>query len=119
MLYEFENPLTVQDLSVEVEKLTHVPVMNQRLFHKSHEISKNGVMPLFQYDIENNSVVKLIGDPDPKMKYNNFFSTRPNQIPQPQPVQNTTEYQANMNPKNFAPQSKYTQQNPNTNFRMY
>lgn len=123
MMYEFDTPLTVQDLATEVEKITYVPVNQQRLFHKSHEISRNHGMTLTTCEIENNSVVKLIGDPNPNAKYNNFFTTRPNQVPNSQlPVVNNTEYQSAMSqgPKTtFTPQAKYTQQNPNTNYRMY
>lgn len=121
MMYEFDKPLTVQDLVNEVEKVTYVPADQQRLFHKSHEISRNKNMTLTQCEIENNSVVKLIGDPNPNAKYNNFFSTRPKPDSQI-PMVNNTEYQSAMNqaPRNtFAPQAKYTQQNPNTNYRMY
>lgn len=120
-MYEFDMPLTVQDLANEVEKITYVPASQQRLFHKSHEISKNTSLTLSQCEIENNSVIKLIGDPNPNAKYNNFFSTRPKPDSQI-PMVNNTEYQSAMNqgPKNtFAPQAKYTQQNPNTNYRMY
>lgn len=77
MLYETDKPLTVFDLQKELEKLSFVNVKDQRIFHRSHEVSKNPYMTLRDCEIENNSVVKLIGEPDSKVKYQNFFNTRP------------------------------------------
>ncbi len=76
MLYEIEKPLTVLDLQKELEKLTHVSCKDQRIFHKSHEISLTPYLTLAECEIENNSSVKLIGEPG--IKNQNFFTTRPN-----------------------------------------
>ncbi len=78
LLYEIDKPLTVLDLQKELEKLTYVAAKDQRIFHKSHEITLTPYLTLSECEIENNSAVKLIGEADSKVKYQNFFTTRPN-----------------------------------------
>lgn len=64
--------LTVLDLQNELEKLTSVPVRDQRLFYKAMEIHTTPFKTLKEYDIENNHLIKLVGEPS-KVRYSNYF----------------------------------------------
>ncbi len=64
--------LTVLDLQNELEKLTSVPVREQRLFYKAIEIHTTPFKTLKEYDIENNHLIKLVGEPS-KVRYSNYF----------------------------------------------
>lgn len=64
--------VTIQDLQNELEKVTTVPLRDQRLFFKAQELNQTPFKTLKEYDIDNNSVIKLVGDPA-KWKYQNYF----------------------------------------------
>ncbi len=64
--------LTVLDLQNELEKMTAVPVKDQRLFFRSQELHLTPFKTLKDCDLENNNVVKLVGDPA-KLRYSNYF----------------------------------------------
>lgn len=117
MLYENERPLTVLDLQNEMEKITHVSVKDQRIFFKSQEISQNPFMSLSECELENNSSVKLIGEPSASTKFTNIFNTRPNGQ-----QQNMNPYllqQQQQTPRNVYPQGNNNQQNPQQTYRNF
>lgn len=64
--------LTVLDLQNELEKLTSVPVRDQKLFFKSQELNSMPFRTLRDFELENNSLVKLVGEPS-KIRYSNYF----------------------------------------------
>ena len=64
--------VTVLDLQNELERITTVPLREQRLFYKAQEMNTAPYKTLKEFDIDNNSVVKLVGDPA-KLKYQNYF----------------------------------------------
>jgi hypothetical protein len=64
--------VTVVDLQTELERITTVPMREQRLFFKAQELNTAPYKTLKEFDIENNSVVKMVGDPA-KWKYQNYF----------------------------------------------
>lgn len=122
LLYETDRPLTVIDLQNEIEKITHVKGKDQRLFFKSKEISQSPFMTLNECELENNSSVKLVGEPDATIKYQNIFNTRPNG-----PQQNSNPYLNQVNaqnanqqtPRGFNSQTNYVQPNTQQTFRNY
>lgn len=67
-----ERSITVQDLQNEVERLTAVPVRDQRLYFKAQELHLTPNKTLKECDIENNCVIKMVGDPS-KIRYTNYF----------------------------------------------
>ncbi len=67
-----KNNLTVQDLQTELEKVTAVPVKDQRLFFKSQELHLQPFKKLKDCELENNHVLKLVGEPS-KLRYSNYF----------------------------------------------
>jgi hypothetical protein len=64
--------VTVVDLQTELERITTVPMRDQRLFYKAQELNAAPYKTLKEYDIENNSVIKMVGEPS-KWKYQNYF----------------------------------------------
>lgn len=64
--------LTVLDLENELERITTVPVKDQRLYFKSHELDLTPFKSLKDCGLVNNSFVKLVGEPS-KMRYSNLF----------------------------------------------
>lgn len=64
--------LTVLDLQNEMERVTAVPVRDQRVFFKSQELHMTPFKTLKECDLENNNCVKLVGDPS-KLRYSNYF----------------------------------------------
>ena len=64
--------LTVFDLQNELERLTAVPVREQRLYFKSQELQSTPYKTLKECDLENNNTVKLVGEPS-KVRYSNYF----------------------------------------------
>lgn len=64
--------LTVLDLQNELEKLTSVPVRDQKLFFKSQELNTMPFRTLKECELENNNLVKLVGEPS-KVRYSNYF----------------------------------------------
>jgi len=77
LLTQHQALLTVLDLQNEIQNQTSVPVKEQRLFLKSQELNNSPYRPLADCEIENNTTVKLIGEPSSEIKYQNFFTTRP------------------------------------------
>jgi len=68
--------ITVEDLMQELEKVTAVPIKEQRLFFKAQELHLIPNKTLKECDIENNTSVKMVGDPS-KMRYQNYFGRMP------------------------------------------
>ena len=68
------------DLQNELERLTAVPVKDQRLYFKSKELNQTPHNTLKECQLENNHVVKLVGEPS-KLSYSQYFG-RTN-VPQP------------------------------------
>lgn len=64
--------LTINDLQQELQKVTSVPIEEQRLYFKSQELQLFPFKTLKESGLENNNTVKLVGDPS-KMRYSNYF----------------------------------------------
>ena len=64
--------LTVLDMQNEMERVTAVPVRDQRVFFKSQELHMTPFKTLKECDLENNNIVKMVGDPS-KLRYSNYF----------------------------------------------
>jgi hypothetical protein len=56
----------------EVYNKTSVPVENQKIFYKAQELHHEPHRLLCDFDVENNSVLKLVGEPQ-KLRYSNYF----------------------------------------------
>jgi hypothetical protein len=57
----FKKEYRVIDLQNEIARLFFIPVEDQRIFYRSHEL---GALPnrlLKDYDIENNALIKVTG----------------------------------------------------------
>ncbi len=67
-----QKTVIVQDLQNELERITAVPVKDQRLFFKSQELHNTPYKTLKECELENNHVVKLVGEPS-KLRYSNYF----------------------------------------------
>lgn len=72
MLKGQNKNLTVLDLQNELEKITAVPVREQRLYFRSQELSSSPFKTLKECELENNNLVKLVGEPS-KVRYSNYF----------------------------------------------
>lgn len=72
ILKNINGQLTVLDLENELERITSVPVKDQRLYFKSHELDLTPFKSLKDCGLVNNSFVKLVGEPS-KMRYSNIF----------------------------------------------
>ena len=55
-----------------MERVTAVPVRDQRVFFKSQELHMTPFKTLKECDLENNNIIKLVGDPS-KLRYSNYF----------------------------------------------
>lgn len=97
-----QKTVTVQDLQNELERITAVPVKDQRLFFKSQELHNTPYKTLKECELENNHVVKLVGEPS-KLRYSNYFGRL-------MPVVNNSTNNSNSNNNNFN-----NQQMPNMN----
>ena len=102
--------LTVLDLQSEIERLTAVPIRDQKLFFKSQQLEQTPYKTLRECEVENNNIIKLIGEPS-KIRYSNYFGRMPIIPPNPndpnaqvfgggqqqpqQPQQNNNVYQPN------------------------
>lgn len=64
--------LTVLDLQKELERLSCVPMETQRIYFRSQELSVSPYKFLKDFDIKNNNVIRLVGEPS-KMLYSNFY----------------------------------------------
>ncbi len=64
--------LTIFDLQNELEKVTAVPVRDQRIYFRSQELHLFTHKTLRECGLENNNVVKLVGEPS-KIRYSNYF----------------------------------------------
>ena len=67
-----ERNVQVQDLQNEIERITAVPVKDQRLFFKSQELHLQPHKTLKECEVENNCLIKMVGDPS-KIRYSNYF----------------------------------------------
>ena len=99
ILTEKDKQLTVLDMQNEIEKITAVSVKDQRLFHKSHEVSQTPFKTLQECELENNSTIKLVGEPN-RLRYANFFG---------QPRQNVDQSGQQLN---AFPQRNFNQTRP-------
>ena len=52
--------------------MTAVPVRDQRLFYKSQELHLQPGKTLRDCEVENNALIKMVGDPS-KVRYSNYF----------------------------------------------
>ena len=87
------------DLQNEVEKVISVPVKDQRLFYRSQELHITPFKTLKECQIENNSIIRLVGEPK-KTRYSNYIGeTSPDnsQVIQNQPNIDQDYYHANYN----------------------
>lgn len=64
--------LTVSDLQKELEIKSFVPVETQRIYFRSQELNLTPYKLLKDFDIKNNNVIRLVGEPS-KMLYSNFY----------------------------------------------
>ena len=71
--------LTVLDMQNELERITAVPVRDQRIYFRSQELHLYTHKTLRECGLENNNVVKLVGEPS-KVRYSNYFG-RLNVVP--------------------------------------
>ena len=72
ILRGLNKTLTVLDLQNEMERMTAVSFKDQRIFFKSQELHMTPFKTLKECDLENNNLVKLVGEPS-KLRYSNFF----------------------------------------------
>ena len=100
---------TVLDLQNELEKMTAVPVRDQRLYFKSRELNLTPNKTLKECDVENNNLIKLVGEPS-KVRYSNYFgrmavpaSTNSNGSN----INGSTPWQPSNNQQSFIPQQQY------------
>ncbi|RNA00886.1 hypothetical protein BpHYR1_038497 [Brachionus plicatilis] len=101
--------LTVLDLQNELEKLTSVPVRDQKLFFKSQELNAMPFRTLKEFELENNSLVKLVGEPS-KIRYSNYFGRLA------LPAQNNPQELSNQPQQQFFGQQQQQQQTYQQNF---
>ncbi len=64
--------LTVLDLQNEIEKITSVPIKDQRVYFKAKELNTTPLSTLKECQLENNHVIKLVGEPS-KMVHSKYF----------------------------------------------
>ena len=64
--------LNVLDLQNEIEKITSVPVDKQRIYFKAKELNTTPLNTLKECQLENNHVVKLVGEPS-KVAHSKYF----------------------------------------------
>ena len=57
------NNLRIGDLMEELQRITTVPVQNQKLFFRGQELQNMKDRTLREAGIDNNAQVRLIGDP--------------------------------------------------------
>lgn len=111
--------LSVLDLQNELERLTAVPVRDQKLFFRSQELHMTPYKTLRECEVENNNVIKLIGEPS-KIRYSNYFGrmpVNPNSMDPNQRVfgggapqqQNQMQQQPQQNQSNYAYQPDFSQ----------
>ena len=72
--------LTVLDLQNELERVTAVPLEDQRIYFRSQELHLFTHKTLKELGLENNNVVKLVGEPS-KVRYSNYFGRLNPNIP--------------------------------------
>ena len=72
--------LTVLDLQKEIERVTSVPINDQRLYFKAKELNQTPQNTLKECQLENNHVVKLVGEPS-KSNYSSFYGRTNHQQP--------------------------------------
>ena len=112
---------TVLDLQNELERVTAVPVKDQRLFFKSQELHLTPFKSLKEAEVENNHVLKLVGEPS-KLRYSNYFGrlmpANANQQPNDQ-LQLQNQYQYPQNQLNNQPtqQQFYQQSYPQNGYQ--
>lgn len=99
--------ITVADLQMELERITAVPIKDQRLFFKAQELHTTPYKTLKECDIENNHVIKLVGDPA-RVRYSNYFG-RLNPA-QPAPESTTQYYQPGQDLTYYGGQPTYQYQ---------
>jgi hypothetical protein len=72
------NNIRIMDLMEELQRITTVPVQNQKLYYRGQELQLMKDRTLRDLGIENNAQVRLIGDPI-KQKYDALITgNRPN-----------------------------------------
>ena len=99
--------LTVLDLQNELERVTAVPLNDQRIYFRSQELHLFTHKSLKECGLENNNTVKLVGEPS-KVRYSNYFGRLNPNIP------NSVDQQFWGNPEfqrqNYQPQFQQQQQ---------
>jgi hypothetical protein len=120
-----QKTVTVQDLQTELEKITAVPVKDQRLFFKSQELHNTPYKTLKECELENNHVVKLVGEPS-KLRYSNYFgrlmpvvNNNNSNNNQQMPNMNTNNQYQNFDNNQYQPQAQYQQYPPNNSQGFY
>jgi hypothetical protein len=88
--------LTINDLQRELEKVTAVPIAEQRIYFKSQELQVFPFKTLKESGLENNNTVKLVGDPA-KMRYSNYFGRINPNVPVETQFWGNPEFQRNNN----------------------
>ena len=105
--------ITVSDLQNELQRVTSVPIPEQRLFFKSQELHTTPYKTLKECDIENNHVIKMVGDPS-RVRYSNYFGrlnpgqpnpADPNQIGNPYQTYDGTYYASGQPTANYGYQN--------------
>jgi hypothetical protein len=72
------NNLRIVDLMEELQRITTVPIQNQKLYFRGQELQQGKDRTLREAGIDNNAQVRLIGDPT-KARYEAMISgNRPN-----------------------------------------
>ena len=64
--------MTVLDLQNELERITSVPIKDQKLYFKSLELNQTPFKTLKECEVVNTSSIKMVGEPT-KMRYSNYF----------------------------------------------
>ncbi len=57
----FKREYRVADLQNEISRLFFIPIENQRIFYRSHELGATPNRTLKEYDMENNALIRVTG----------------------------------------------------------
>jgi len=63
LILRSSNNIRIADLMEELQRITTVPVQNQKLYHRGQELHAMKERSLRDIGIDNNAQVRLIGEP--------------------------------------------------------
>ena len=73
LILRSSNNLRIVDLMEELQRITTVPIQNQKLYFRGQELQQGKDRTLREAGIDNNAQVRLIGDPT-KARYEAMIS---------------------------------------------